>query len=94
VAGGSHCADVSNTRVISADVAVADMADDVDNDVADDCAELLAWLLTGDDVAGQPGSVADNRARTTRVERGQCCRRRVSERAGMQDVGSSSGFHQ
>jgi hypothetical protein len=28
------------------------------------------------------------------VARGQCCRRRVSERAVMQDVGSSPGFHQ
>jgi hypothetical protein len=28
------------------------------------------------------------------VARGQCCRRRVLERAVMQDVGSSPGFHQ
>jgi len=46
-------------------------------------------------MAGQPGSVADNRAKKTRGERGargQCCRWCVSEREGMQDVGSSPGF--
>ena len=35
----------------------------------DDCAEWLTWLLTGDDVPGQPGSVAGIRARKTREER-------------------------
>ena len=39
-----------------------------------------------DDVSGQPGSVAGIRAKKTRGVR--------VARAGMQDVGSSPGFHQ
>ena len=53
-----------------ADVACDDVSADWSDDVADDCAELLAWLLTGCCVAGQPGSVVDNRVKTTRGERG------------------------
>ena len=35
--------DMETVHVISVDVAFADWSDDV----ADDCAELLVWLLTG-----------------------------------------------
>jgi hypothetical protein len=53
------------------------------------------WLAAG--VAGQPGSVAENRVKTTRGERGASGRAWAvlsSARAGMQYVGSSTGFHQ
>jgi hypothetical protein len=40
---------VARTRVNSDDVAVDDVSDDWTDDVSDDCAELLAWLLTGDE---------------------------------------------
>jgi hypothetical protein len=60
---------VANARVIATDVAVDDVYADWFDDVAEDCAELLAWLLTGDDVAGLPGSVAGIRVRMTRGER-------------------------
>jgi hypothetical protein len=56
---------VARTRVNSDDVVVDDWTDDV----ANDCAELLAWLLTGDDVSGQPGLVAGIRAKKERVAR-------------------------
>jgi len=48
-------------------------------------------------MAGQPGSVADNRVKTTHGERGTSGRAWAvlsSARAGMQDVGSSPGFQQ
>ena len=49
------------------------------------------------DVAGQPDPFCRSRAkkeRGARTVRGQSGRRRVWARAGMQDVGSSSGFQQ
>ena len=60
---------MERTRVNSDDVVVDDVSAGWTNAVADDCAELLAWLLPGDDVAGQPGSVAGIRARKTREAR-------------------------
>ena len=44
---GPTFADVAKARVILADVAVDDVSADWTDDVADDCAGLLAWLLTG-----------------------------------------------
>jgi hypothetical protein len=44
---GATFDDVANTRTLVADVAVDDVADNWSGDVADDCAELLAWLMTG-----------------------------------------------
>jgi hypothetical protein len=65
--------------------------------VPDNFAELLAWLMTW---RVNPVQLQEF-GRRRRVEcvghvgaRGQCCRQRVWVRAGMQDVGSSSGFHQ
>ena len=65
--------------------------------MADDCAELLVRLMTWRVNPIQLQEFGRRRC----VEcvwrvgaRGQCCRRSVLARAGMQDVGSSQGFHQ
>ena len=39
--------DVANGRTLFADVAGDDVSADWSDDVADDCAELLAWQMTG-----------------------------------------------
>ena len=45
-------------------------------------------------MAGQPDPFCRSRAKKEHGARGQSGRRRVWARAGMQDVGSSLGFHQ
>jgi len=67
------------------------------DDVSGDCVELLACLMTWQ---VNPVQLLEF-GRRRHVEcvwhvgaRGQCCRRSVLERAGMQDVGSSLDFHQ
>ena len=91
---GSTSDDVAQEHLALADVALADVS----------C--WLDWWRGGwlcriagaaDDVAGQPGSVAGIRAKKTRgVRVARWCAWAVlsSVRVGMQDVGSSPGFHQ
>jgi hypothetical protein len=76
-----------------ADVADDDVADDWSDDVADDCAELLAWRVNPVQLQ-RIGWRRRMEIVARVVARGQCCRRRVLARAGMQYVGSSTGFHQ
>jgi hypothetical protein len=84
---------VANTHVIIVDGSVLTCL----ADWTDDCAELLAWLITWQVNPVQLQEFGRKRrvGRMVRVgARRQCCRRRVWARGGMQDVHFSPGFHQ